>query len=206
MNFWANVLRVQTYLSMELFSFSHSRLQGLALRMRRGDEDAARALYEELAEKVFGFCMARVGNRALAEDLTQDIFIKLVEYIKMFDPAKGKFLVWFWRLARNTVIDHYRKGKETAFSDLSKEDENDRPEESLVWTESPEKATEQKLALGEVYAALAILSHEEQELFRLRYVAELSYREMSHILGREEGALRVATSRLKKKLQLHIRP
>jgi len=186
------------------FSFIHDRFERLAARMQQGDERAARELYDELLRKVYGFCMARVSDRAVAEDLTQDIFLKLVSHIAQFDSSKGRFLVWFWRLARNTVIDHYRRGKEMVFSDLPHSEEDQNPEESLAWVEGPERETERQLTLGHVNVFLAKLDQEEQELFRLRFVAELSYREIADILGRNEGALRVATSRLKKKINHHF--
>src|SRR3989344_4368287 len=103
---------------MRRYFFGEYRLNRLARRMQSGEEEAAEDLYKELAGKVFGFCLARVRQKPLAEDLTQDIFLKLVSRIETFDPKKGTFPVWFWQLARNTLFDYYRGQKEISFIDL----------------------------------------------------------------------------------------
>lgn len=180
---------------MKKFLFIEHKLTRLAKRMQKGDAGAAESLYGELADKVFGFCLSRVRHRHFAEDLTQEIFLKLVTKIEMFDAKKGDFTVWFWQLARNTLIDHYRRQKDSAFSDLGDE----RKIEALA-VMHPEPALEKSFEKQLLDEFLKSLDQEEQELFRLRYVAELSYKEMSDVLERSEGALRVAVNRLKKKI------
>ena len=170
--------------------------------MRLGNEKAALELYNELSPKLFGFCMNRLGNRTTAEDLTQEIFIKVVEKIESYNPERGNFTSWFWQLARNTLIDHYRKPKDVPFSDLvneNSEDESDTVERLLVGDAA--KEAEQRTMINEVMAVLQAFSDEEQELFRLRYVAELSYKDIASVLNKPEGSLRVASLRLKEKMR-----
>ncbi len=170
-------------------------LDRLALQMQQGDEGAAGALYGQLIKKVFGFCMSRVRDRTRAEDLTQEIFLKLVSGIGSFDPARGPFVTWFWQLARNTLTDHFRHRRDIAFTDA---------EEGLVEAaavERPASRLEAMVEHGELQVLLRSFSEEEQQLFQLRFLADLSYRDMAAILGRPEGALRVATTRLKKKIR-----
>ena len=162
--------------------------------MKKGDRKAAVRLYDELGAKVYGFFFARTGAREIAEDLSQDIFVRLVEKVETFDEAKGRFTVWFWQMARNMLIDHYRAKKETPFS---KFEENEV--EAMSVTEMPD--IDGRLAYRKVQHFLKTLSDDEQELFELRYVADISYREMSVILGRSEGALRVASLRIKEKIK-----
>lgn len=171
-------------------------LNRLALRMQKGETKAAETLYNNLVKKVFGFCVSRTGSKTVAEDLTQDIFLKLVNRIEMFDPKKGGFVVWFWQLARNTVIDHYRREKTLSFSDL----ENENDAENIAGG-NPVADFERKLEVEKLNKILSIFSEEERELFRLRFVSELSYKEISEILGKSEGTLRVSINRLKKKLK-----
>ena len=101
--------------------FSKDALTKLAIQAKKGDALAAEKLYEDLFDKVFGFCMNRTSNRAVSEDLTQDIFLKLVAKIETFDENRGNFLVWFWQLSRNTITDYYRKSKEVNFSEMEEE-------------------------------------------------------------------------------------
>lgn len=179
---------------MALGELKNDKLTVLAVRMKKGDRRAAAALYEELLPKVFGFFFARTGRREIAEDLSQDIFLKLVERIESFDEEKGRFVVWFWQVARNMLIDHYRGKRETAFSAF---EENDL--EALATT-GPANI-DHRLRYTAVKDFLGTLGEDERELFELRYAAEMSYKEIAAILGRTEGALRVASLRLKEKMK-----
>lgn len=182
---------------MKRYLFRKNEFDDLARRMQYGDEEAASRLYDELAGKVFGFCMNRVRDRALAEDLTQEIFLKLVSRIETFDPKKGTFTVWFWQMARNAIIDHYRKQKEIVFADIK----NEYAIPEVAVSHNIELDVEGRLEREKVGAFVKQLSAEEQELFRLHYLAELSYKEIADVVRKSEGALRVAVSRLKKKLR-----
>ncbi len=179
---------------MKLFS-GELELNRLIKRMQGGDQRAAEKLYIKMMPKVYGFCMNRVGNPHLAEDLTQDIFLRLVEKVEIFDSKRGSFSVWFWQIARNVVADHYRKRQEVAFVDVGE----DRVEVSAAY--DPSQALTYKLEYERVSSVVRCLDQEEQELFEMRFVIELSYKEIAEILGKSEGSLRVAANRLKQKLQ-----
>lgn len=164
--------------------------------MQKGDRRAAEALYGELSAKVFGFCMNRVGKREIAEDLTQDIFLKLVSHIESFDSARGDFTVWFWQLSRNVVIDFYRRTKELTFSDIG---DGENIAELAIF--DPRKNFEAKNTADIARTFIVTLTEEEQELFRLRFVADLPYGDIANMTGKSEGSLRVATSRIRKKVK-----
>ena len=180
--------------------FNKSDLNRLARQMQNGEERAAAKLYEGLVKKVYGFCLNRVRNKTSAEDLTQEIFLKLVSRIEIFDPEKGDFVVWFWQLARNTVIDYYRRAKDLTFADL------DGGEDAYaIPVQDTQTRVEKKLEREKIDKFLSSLSEEDQEIFRLRFLGELSYKEMAKILEKSEGALRVAVGRLKKKISNHLK-
>jgi RNA polymerase sigma-70 factor, ECF subfamily len=176
----------------------HDPLTALAVRMKRGDRKAAGALYNELMPKAYGFFFTRTGKKEIAEDLAQDMFVKLVEKVSYFDETRGRFVVWFWQMARNLLIDHYREKKETAFSMFE-----EREVEAMAVTEMPD--VDDRLRYREVQKFLATMSEDERELFELRYVAGLPYRDIADILGRSEGALRVASLRIKEKIQKELK-
>ena len=171
------------------------RLHALAVRMKKGDRRAAGALYDELVPKVHGFVFARTGRREVAEDISQDVFLKLVEKIEMFDERKATFVVWFWRLTRNMLVDYFREKKEVQFSSFEGED-LDRLASYVAHGN-----VDAKLAHEKLQKFLKTLGEEEQHMFELRYIAELSYGEMAELLGKSEGALRVATMRVKEKIK-----
>lgn len=170
-------------------------MDGLVRKMKKGDRRAAASLYDELAPKVYGFIFARTSSREAADDLSQEIFIKLIEKIGTFDEKKGNFTVWFWRLARNTLIDHYREKKEARFSEFAEED-LDR-----LASYEHKHGIDEKMALEKLQGFLKTLAEEEQQVFELRYVAELSYSEIAEVSGRSEGALRVSIARIKQKIR-----
>ncbi len=175
--------------------FAHlDRLTTLAMRMKKGDRKAAEALYTELMPKTYGFFFARVGKREIAEDLSQEIFLKLVEKIGSFDESRGRFTVWFWQMARNALVDHYRAKKEAVFSGF-----DDEVVASFAIAEIP--PLDEKMLHDSLKLFLKTLAAEEQELFELRYVAELSYREIAPMLGKSESSLRVMAFRLKEKMK-----
>jgi len=179
--------------------FDKNRFNHLARAMQKGDKNAAELICEKLLDKIYGFCLNRVRNQATAEDLTQEILLKLVDKIKLYDDKKGDFVVWFWRLARNTIIDYYRRQKETAFTDLENEGEV-----LNIPGDNPKNTYDDRLKREKLNELLDSFSEEEQEIFRLRFLGELSYKEMAEILEKSEGALRVAVNRLKKKIKSNL--
>lgn len=187
--------------------FKHAQKQGgekqpnqpdtlttLAVRMKKGDRKAAAKLYDELLPKAYGFFLTRTGGRETAEDLSQDIFLKLVEKVGTFDELRGRFAVWFWRMARNMLVDHYRAKKEKPFSAF-----DDGAVEALATHEMPD--VDDRLQYEKVRGFLKVLSADEQELFEMRYVAEMSYGEIARLLEKSEGALRIAALRIKEKIK-----
>lgn len=179
---------------MDFNLFKTDTLTALAIRMKKGDRRAAAKLYDELLPKAYGFFFTRTGHREVAEDLSQDIFLKLIEKIESFDETRGRFVVWFWQMARNMLVDHYRTKKETPFSHFEETDV-----EAMAVYEMPN--TDDRIRYQKVQRFLKDLSEDERDLFELRYVTELPYREIARLLQKSEGALRVAALRVKEKIK-----
>lgn len=170
------------------------RLSLLAVRMKKGDRRAAAEMYDELLPKVYGFLFTRTGKKEVAEDLSQDIFLKLVDKIESFDEKRGKFTVWFWQMARNVLIDFYREKKEIPFSSFEEE-----AVASMAIAKNPD--IDDRLKHKKLKEFLTTLADEERELFELRYVAEVPYKEIAVMLAKSEGSLRIAALRVKEKIK-----
>lgn len=179
---------------MDLNVSTYDDLDRLVAKMKKGDRQATAALYDDLAPKLYGFIFSRTSSRETAEDLSQEIFLRLIERVKAFDPKKGRFTVWFWRMARNALIDHYRLKKATPFSNFA-----DDEVEHMSIGEIPD--TDNIMAHKKVKDLIATFSNEEKELFELRFVAEMPYKDISTVLEKPEGTLRVSVLRLKEKIQ-----
>lgn len=169
-------------------------LTALAVRMKKGDRRAAVKLYDELLPKAYGFFLTRTSERETAEDLAQDIFLKLVEKVESFDESRGRFAVWFWRMARNMLVDHYRAKREKPFSAFDEE-----TVEAMAVHEMPD--IDDRLQHRKVLRFVAALEKDDRDLFEMRYIAEMPYGEIAALLERSEGALRVAAMRLKEKIK-----
>ncbi|MDI6734418.1 MAG: RNA polymerase sigma factor [Patescibacteria group bacterium] len=166
--------------------------------MKNGDKRAAENLYHEIVDKVYGFCLSRVGKKVVAEDLTQDIFVKLVDKIGSFDKKRGNFLSWFWRLVRNALTDYYRSSGRNTIP-FSRFPEESRIEEVAFYDNRVD--LQGKIEFENVNNFVKTLSADEQDLFELRFIAELPYDEISKMIGKNEGTLRVAATRLKAKIK-----
>ncbi|PWT84166.1 MAG: RNA polymerase subunit sigma-24 [Acidobacteria bacterium] len=165
----------------------------LVERCLRGDEAAWEDLVKVHTRRVYGICYRFTGSDHSAQDLTQEVFLRVFRSLKSFRAGEGSFTVWLGRLTRNLLIDNYRRTKqERATSSL---------EEQLPMIEerTAESRTEGMLAgreAGEaLQAALAKLSPELRETVILRDLEELEYREVAEILNVPEGTVKSRLNR-----------
>ncbi len=173
-------------------SLTPEHFNTVALRLKAGDKTAGKELFEYWSPLLFRFFMLRIAHKGKAEDLVQDVFLKLISRIDTFDTSVGNFTAWFWQVAKNTLKDYYREKKEGTFSDVF-------PDGIDIADDRP--VLETSLRVQEVLRVLSRFSEEEQETFSLRCVSGLSYKEIAAITARSEGALRVEVHRLTQKLK-----
>ncbi len=83
--------------------------QDLVRRCLKGEDAAWESLLKIHTRKIYNLCYRFTGNTTDAEDLTQEIFIKVFESLRSFDPAQSQFPTWLSRVARNHLVDHYRR-------------------------------------------------------------------------------------------------
>lgn len=167
------------------------RFNRLAERMKEGDRQAAGEIYDYFSPLIYRFVLARIANRHLAEDLMQDIFVKVVSKIDTFNQEMGSFSGWIWQITRNTLIDYYREKKEKSFSDF----------EDVENAFSTPDNIYKKMEISRIMTLVKDFNEEDRELFSLYYLSDLSYKDISKITKRSEGALRVAAHRLLKKIK-----
>ena len=139
----------------------------LISRSARGDREALGELVRLYYGKIYNYIFYRVTDRTLAEDLTQEVFVKLTKSIHSYLPT-ASFSAFLFRIARNTVIDHLRTSKQA----------DELPE--TVTAPDSLKQIEDRL---DVQKLLSRLPEEQRECILLYYIQELTYREISQILG-----------------------
>lgn len=157
-------------------------VEALVKRAQAGDQAAIGAIYDRLAGRVYRFALFRVGNRADAEDLMQRTFLKMIESLPRYQPRGIPFEAWFFRLARNSVIDHLRSRRQH------------QPLETLAGIDShlpgPNESTELVMEFERLEEALKKLTPVQQEVIGYRFVAGLSARDIGLIIGKREGSVR----------------
>jgi RNA polymerase sigma-70 factor (ECF subfamily) len=166
----------------------------LVERCLGGEESAWEDLVKVHTRRVFAICYRFTGSDQEAQDLTQDVFLRVFRSLKSFRAGEGSFAVWLSRLARNLLIDHYRRNKlERASSSI---------EEQLPMLEEKTAAlgrTEGLLAGREasevLQAALQKLSPDLRETVILRDLEEMEYREIAQVLHVPEGTVKSRLNR-----------
>ena len=168
----------------------------LAEKLKVGEQKAGEEIFNYFSPKIFRYFMVRLSDRDAAEDLTQEVFIKLVSKIKTFDKGIGNFSGWIWRIAKNTLTDHFRQKKPIPFSSL-----DDAFKNSI----SDKKSFVQEIIndnkVKEITKLVENFSEEEQEIFSLHYLSDVPYKEMSRMTKKSAGALRIAVHRINKKIR-----
>jgi len=137
-------------------------------------------IYSTYRDKVFSYIKSRISNYQDAEDLCEDVFVKVYEKLDSFDEKKASLSTWIYNITKNTVIDHYR----TNHMDLEIIDNYDYPQEPV--DEEPDEETLQFLA-----QALKQLPQELRDLIVLRYYNELSLKEVAEKMKMSYGIVKL---------------
>lgn len=151
-------------------------------------------LYLKWLNPVYRYFYFRLSNVKDAEDLTSQVFLKVYEDLPRY-RSRGCFSAWLFTIAHARAVDYYRKGsREVALEKMD------------LTSTSPDLLSRavQSSEIEQIFGLLKGLSEEEQELIRLRFVAELNYREIGQILHRKEDAVRKSISRLLDRMQVQL--
>ena len=145
-------------------------------------------IYDEYFDELFGFVYVRNGfRREDAEETIHDLFVRFWENRERFDPDKGSLRTWLYAILKNLLYDSYRKSrrspKHTSLEDLDL---------SLI---------EDHDEMIDLTSALNQLSVDDKELLTLFYINEWSIEEISELLNKEKGAVKVSLHRARKRLR-----
>ena len=175
------------------------RAQGRQDRGRSGAE-AVGEIYDRYHERIFRYLWARLSDKQLADDLTAEVFMRMITHLEHFRPSPGlppetAFQAWLYRIAHNLLVDHYRK--ESRRQDLNLEQVEHLAEEhsSLAAT------VEQNLLFAQVQDMLHKLSQEYQDVLILRFMVGMPLQEVANVLGKSLAAVKIAQYRGLAKLQ-----
>jgi RNA polymerase sigma-70 factor, ECF subfamily len=168
--------------------------RSLVERCLSGDETAWEELIRSHTRRVYGLCYRFTGTDAQAQDLTQEVFLRVYRTIKTFRAAEGSFGTWLARLTRNLLIDHYRRTRQERVTD-SIEEQLPLLEQKMGHTARPDGLVAGREASEILQAALQKLSPELREAVILRDLHEMEYREIAEILHIPEGTVKSRLNR-----------
>lgn len=142
---------------------------------KAGDSDAVRYLYVRFSPNVYGYVLSIVRDEYEAEDLTQQVFTKLMRVISKYEPRGVPFSAWILRVAHNMAIDHVRQRRATPVAEVRGADERHDDQ-------GPSR-------IGTLKDALERLPADQREVVVLRHVLGLSPAEIAERLGKTEGSV-----------------
>lgn len=167
-------------------------------RVEQGDKQALETLYNRYEKLLFSFAYRMTGQKELAEEVVQEVFIKIWTKKGMYNQEKGKFSSWLLTIARNTSIDLLRKKRETTYS---------IEERDSIHSEDPsiEDMVEWKEKGRDIRRAVRDLNKDQQEIVELFYFkgwAQAKIADHCQIpLGTVKGRIRLALQHLRKNLE-----
>ncbi|MFQ5493540.1 MAG: RNA polymerase sigma factor [Candidatus Dojkabacteria bacterium] len=145
-------------------------------------------LFEKYNQLVYRYIYVRVNRRKeLAEDLTQGVFLKVWEKRAQYDTKKASLKTWLMRIARNTLIDHYRAAKK---EDLTLDIEVGSDHEF-----------DQEIMFDFIVERIGLLSELDRDLIVMRYIDEMDIKEISLVLNKGYGATKISIYRALDKLR-----
>ena len=166
----------------------------LVERCLSGEETAWDDLVRVHTRRVYGLCYRFTGSDAEAQDLTQEVFLRIFRTLRTFRSAEGSFVTWMARLTRNLLIDHYRRTKQDRATD-SIEDQLPVLEEHLDAAAKPDRVLAGRETSEILRAALQRLSPDLRETVILRDLQDMEYREIALILRIPEGTVKSRLNR-----------
>ncbi len=161
----------------------------------RGDETAWEQLVRVHTRQVYALCYRFTGSASEAQDLTQEVFMRVFRTLKSFRSAEGSFGTWLSRVTRNLLIDNYRRTKQERVTDSIEEQ---LPMLEVVGTgviARPDQALAGREASEILQVALQRLSPELREAVILRDLQEMEYREIADVLAIPEGTVKSRINR-----------
>jgi RNA polymerase sigma factor (sigma-70 family) len=173
----------------------------LVERCLRGDGGAWAELVRSHHRRVYGLCYRFTGSSHDAEDLTQEVFLKLYGNLRSFNSGKGSFTTWITTLTRNLLVDHFRRSRlERATDSLDAGwDQSDAPQAGIELLEDARRSPHDHTVARElermVQTALAKVSPELREAVILRDLEDMDYKEIAAVLRVPEGTVKSRISR-----------
>jgi RNA polymerase sigma-70 factor (ECF subfamily) len=156
--------------------------------VRRLDPEALTEAHDRYYPAIFRYIAYRVGNQETAEDLTSEVFVRLLDAVRDHHAPQNTLRGWLYAVAARVVADHHRKhyrgGQEVALTETLESD-----------VKGPAEETIKKQTLEALHEALGELTEEQQDVIALRFAYEMPIKEVAMVIGKSEGAVKQLQAR-----------
>ena len=172
----------------------------LVRKAQKGDSASFAGLYEHFYDKIFRYVLFKSGSVAEAEDITEEVFLRMLESVRSFKWKGYPFSSWLFRIAHNLVVDHFRRNGRQKTSPL----------ESVsgtigATTHDVDSYLDTELSMVQVSEAMAELTDLQREVLSLRFSGGLSVRETAEAVGKNENAVKALQHAGVKKLRMLLK-
>jgi RNA polymerase sigma-70 factor, ECF subfamily len=159
----------------------------LVRRVRAGDQDAARLLFDRYYDRIYNYVHARLGRVADAEDVAIEAMTRTLTRLNTFQDQGIAFSAWIYRIAHNATIDHYRRHGKTQTVPLD--------EAQLPQGDDPSELALDRLRNENLREAIRTLTEEQQQVLILRFFQDLSAVQVAEVVGKSVGAVQALQHR-----------
>ena len=165
-------------------------------RAQQGDASSFAGLYESFYDRIFRYTLFKTGNASDAEDITEEVFLRMLESINSFKWRGHPFSSWLFRIAHNLVVDYFRKKSRQKTTPLEEA-------RSIIGASSHDMVSDLdiKLSFQRARQAMGGLTALQREVLSLRFGAGLSIRETADAIGKKENAIKASQHAAIKKLR-----
>jgi RNA polymerase sigma-70 factor (ECF subfamily) len=150
-------------------------------RARSYDEEAIGELYDRYARRIYAYIYRRVSEAQLAEDLTSEVFVRVLQAIRSEQFWTRSFRAWLYRIAHNLIVDYYRKRPTAPLLPLD--------ERLISGSVRPEAAVAEAFRTQRLQNAIGQLTEDQQQVLVLRFGEQLKSREVAEIMDKSVGAV-----------------
>ncbi len=175
-----------------------------ALLVRRciaGDAVAWEEIVQRYHRRIYNICYRFTGSGTDADDLTQEVFIKMYRTLNSYDVERGAFMTWVTTVTRNLLVDHFRKTRQERVTDSLDTPQSEQDDAMPLGDRIPDKGpspdtrVQSREAKEAVHEALQRLSPELREAVILRDLQDMDYREIATVLRVPEGTVKSRINR-----------